>query len=232
MKKIWQYAPQLTDLDFAIAKFAHGAKVAFCERFSDEFRKGGEVDSLTDEERQKLFFSSTNDRNEGGLGTWRNETRRRPAETLHKFTSSFTAQQNDTEKFVKSKQTSDEDQRYLRQVARQRDASKLQKTLKIAQMEADEEKVEETRRKEGLRAEKRRDQAAVIAETGNHLVLADAEIDTLTVAELNKQLDWHREEDQKVVANGGTLDDGKVPLKSHMKNKAERVAELKKAVNR
>ena len=232
MKKVWQYVPKLTDLDFAIAKFAHGAKIAFCERFSDEFRKGGEVDSLTDEERQKLFFSSTNDQNEGGLGTWRNETRRRPAETLHKFTSSFTAQQNDTEEFVKGKQTSDEDQQYLRQVARQRDASKLQKTLKIAQMKADEEKVEETRRKEGLREERRRDQAAVIAETGNHLVLADSEIDTLTVAKLNKQLDWHREEDQKVVANGGALDDGKVPLKSHMKNKAERVAELKKAVNR
>ena len=49
---------------------------------------------------------------------------------------------------------------------------------------------------------------------------------------MNKQLDWHHEEDQKVIANGGALDDGKIPLKSHMKNKAERVAELKKAVNR
>jgi len=82
-----------------------------------------------------------------------------------------------------------------------------------------------------LRKERRRDQAAIIAKTGNHLVLADAEINTLTVAKLNKQLDWHCEEDQKVIANGGALDDGKVPLKSHMKNKAERVAELKKAVN-
>jgi len=120
--------PKLTNLDFAIAKFAHGAKIAFCKHFSDEFRKGGKVDSLTDEEWQKLFFLSTNDQNEGGLGTWRNETRRRLAETLHKFTSSFTAQQNDTEEFVKGKQTSDEDQQYLQQVACQRDASKLQKT--------------------------------------------------------------------------------------------------------
>jgi len=75
-------AAQLPDLDSAICitVFARGARPreTFINRFSDESKEGGEIDQLTEDERDEL-------RNEGGLAAraWSGE---RPSETLHKFT--------------------------------------------------------------------------------------------------------------------------------------------------
>ncbi|GLB33217.1 hypothetical protein LshimejAT787_0101020 [Lyophyllum shimeji] len=64
-------------------------------------------------------------------------------------------------------------------------------------------------------------------ETGKQLVLDKTLIDTLKVADLNRQLDWHRDNEK----NFPDLE-AKVPLKTHMSIKADRVDELKKAVDR
>lgn len=93
-------APDLPNLDKAVAAFVNGAKTTFSERFSDEFKAGGDIDTLTDAERSVLYFASTNDVNEGGLGRWRLGQRRRPAETVHKFNAAFTSGQNKTEEFI------------------------------------------------------------------------------------------------------------------------------------
>jgi hypothetical protein len=74
-------------------------------------------------------------------------------------------------------------------------------------------------------------------ETVEKLVLTTVEIDGLKNDELNLQLDCHREIEKRRLA----VDTGKdsaentaerVPLKSHMKAKLNRVCELKKAITR
>jgi hypothetical protein len=63
--------PQLPDLDHAVIAFLQGARKTFVERFSDEFKDGGDIDKMTKSDLKTLYFSSTNDANEGGLGSWR-----------------------------------------------------------------------------------------------------------------------------------------------------------------
>lgn len=79
-------APQLPDLDKAVIAFARCARETFVNRFSDEFKEGGGIDQLTENERDELYFSSTNDLDEGGLGSWRRGQTRRPLETYTSLT--------------------------------------------------------------------------------------------------------------------------------------------------
>ncbi|KDR65765.1 hypothetical protein GALMADRAFT_81499 [Galerina marginata CBS 339.88] len=236
MTAIWEIAPELPNLKKAIIAFVKGARETFVGRFSEEFKDGGDIDKLTQAERDTLFFSSTNDINEGNLGSWRLGQRRRPAETLHKFNAAFVAGQNNTEQFISNKLTENADHLYMRQEARKRDESGLQKQMKAAQIQADNEKVTENVVKETRRQEKRDERAAILVETGKKLYLTNADIDELDNAELNRQLDFHREEERKLQVPKPVMDEPetveRVPLKSHMKKKPERVLQLKKAVQR
>lgn len=227
MKAVHLLKPNLPDLDRAIAVFAKGALKTFSERFSDEFLEGGDIDKLSSEEKGELFFASTNDENEGALGSWRLGQRRRPSETIHKFNASFVTRRNDTKTFHREKLNTEEDEAYLRKSAREKDEQGLQNQIKEAQMNADAEKVAENHQKEFVRTEKRVKKAADITETGKKLILDNAGIEGLDVKNLNRQLDWHRENEKKVP----DLSE-RVPLKSHMKIKADRAKELKKAVVR
>lgn len=228
--------PQLTDLNEAVTAFVKGARDTFIERFSDEFKEGGGIDQLTESELNTLYFSSTNDLNEGGLGSWRRGQERRPAETLQKFNSSFITRRNNTETFMSNKLTEEADEIYLIRTARKRDGSKNQKTLKAAQMKADEDKITENRRKEAQNKQKREKQATIHIQTVGMLALTDAEIDGLKNEQLIVQLECHREiEKLRLEVDSGNHDNTtseKIPLKTHMKNKADRASELKKAVSR
>jgi len=64
------FVPGLPDINHGVTVFATGTRTTFVERFSDEFKKGGGIDTLTETEHNKLYFSSTNNANEGGLGSW------------------------------------------------------------------------------------------------------------------------------------------------------------------
>jgi len=225
-------APKLPDLHDAIAAFVQGAHETFVERFSDEFKPGSGIDNLTEAERDELYFSSTNDANEGGLGSWRRGQARRPSETLHKFNASYLAAQNHTEKFMSFKLTEEEDELYLMRTARKRDASGLQKNLKLSQIRADQEKAAQNKQKEVIRGERQDKKTAELLETAQHLVLNNSGIDKLYNDDLNRHLDFHREFEQRFPKPDSSLAAEKVPLKSHMKAKADRVSELKKAVAR
>jgi len=122
-----------------------------------------------------------------------------------------------------------DDQTHLRRTARLRDKSKLQRQSKVAQMNADGKKVAENRAKETKHQEQRHARSDEVAETSKNLVLEDIAIDKLTVSQLNRQLDYHRDNEKKAGAGG---EGEKVPLKTKMGNKAVRIMELKKAVAR
>jgi hypothetical protein len=228
MKTVRSHLHQLPHLHRAVSAFLDGSHYTFSERFSDEFIEGGDIDRLSEEDRSKLFFASTNDINEGALGSWRLGQRQRPSETIHKFNASFTTRQNDTESFHQEKLNREEDEAYLRGKAREKDAQKLQQQVKEAQMKADAEKVSENHLKEVARTDKRTKDAAKITETGQKLALDSSEIDSLKLPELNRQLDWHRENEKKMPY---LADLDRVPLrKKDLGNKSDRVARLKKAV--
>jgi len=224
------FATQLPNLENTIVAFVQGARDTFVNGFLMNSKGGGDIYKMTQAEQDTLFFASTNDINEGALGSWWLGQWRRPAETLHKFNASFTSACNNTEAFMKYKLTEDVDQTYLRQNAQVHNESGLQRQMKSTQMKADEEKVKENPRKETVRQEKQDTWAATILEMGKNLVLSDAEIDGLSVENLNRQLDFHREEEKKLSTFGSNVH--KVPLKSHMKNRGERISELKKAIAR
>lgn len=232
MKMIHSQLHIIPHLETAIKAFMRGAWKTFAERFSDEFLEGGDIDKLSLEERERLFFPSTNDVNEGALGSWRLGQRRRPRETIHKFTAAFTSRQNSTEDFHQQLLNTEEDEAYLRKQARVRDTQKLQKQVKETQMKADAEKVLENHQKDLVRKEKRTKAAANITATGRHLVLDDAAIERLKLPEINRQLDWHRDNEIRKQEVLDLPENVRVPLKTHMGNKPDRVLILKKAVVR
>jgi hypothetical protein len=70
MKTVHLQSSNLPHLEKAISAFARGALETFSKRFSDKFLKGGDIDKLFTEQKEELFFPSTNDVNEGALGSW------------------------------------------------------------------------------------------------------------------------------------------------------------------
>ncbi|KAF9552336.1 hypothetical protein CPC08DRAFT_698685 [Agrocybe pediades] len=242
VRSIQKLAPDLPLLKKAIVAFVDGAQRTFVERFSEEFKPGGDIDKLTDSERAELFFSSTNDANEGGLGSWRLAQRLRPAETLHKFNASFISSKNDTEGFIKAVLTEPADMLHLRRTARYRDAKGIQKELKAEQIRADKQKVAANAERAARKHAKDVEERNRLEETSHNVVVEDMEIERLDNRELNRQLDYHRSEEKKSLMDVAASDHepdganssghGRVPLKSKMTNKAQRILELKKAVAR
>ena len=153
-----------------------------------------------------------------------------------KFNASFMASRNETEGFIKHKLAGEGDQVYLMRTARKRDASGHQKVLKVAQIQADEERIIQNRRKETERGEKQQRVASALIGAIKNLALTDIEIDNLKGDVLILELECHREiEKQRLAGDSGNSNSEtteKIPLKSHMKNKAQRVPELRKAVAR
>ncbi|PPR05958.1 hypothetical protein CVT24_004664 [Panaeolus cyanescens] len=112
--------------------------------------------------------------------------------------------------------------------ARNRDASKLQKKRKQAQMEADNARVVDNRAKEAEKERKKASEAAILKSTGENLALTKEAIVALTKYELNCQLDFHRNAEKNL-----PMDDSlRIPLKSHMTNNTTRQDCLEKAVLR
>jgi len=227
--------PEVPDINHGVTAFARGAKTTFVERFSDEFKPGSGIDVLTPEERDELYFSSTNDANEGGLGSWRRGQARRPAETLHKFNAHFISARNHTAAFMSAKLTEEGDQLYLMHTARKRDASGKQKQIKETQMRADEEKAGGTRERRAKMVERATTKASTIRATVKKLEFDSAVIDAMKKDPLNEQLDCFRELETKLsVPQGIDTGDaiGTTPLKSHMTKNEVRKTELKKSVVR
>ncbi|KAJ7257450.1 hypothetical protein C8J57DRAFT_967493, partial [Mycena rebaudengoi] len=69
--------------------------------FTPEFHVGGTFDRLTPEQRGNLWIPSTNDHNEGKLGSYRDHMKDKPNSTAHSFSSRARLQTNNTEAFIK-----------------------------------------------------------------------------------------------------------------------------------
>lgn len=122
----------------------------------------------------------------------------------------------------------------------------IKNQLKQHKFVLDEDKIVENRKKEEQRGERGEKQASVLLEVVKSLALTGAEMNSLKSEQLVLQLECHREIDKRRQltydsSNRGKNDGGDssmitvetgIPLKSHMKNKSQRIPELGKALTR
>ncbi|KAJ1303024.1 hypothetical protein OPQ81_011225 [Rhizoctonia solani] len=181
--------------------------VAFCQgalntwaRFTDDIAPSGPIALLTSDQCKKAFMPTTNDANEGALGTWRVWARRYPSLALHKFNAIAMNRANGTEAYIEKNFTLKQN-KWIWVEARQIDSSKLEHTQKTqivtAQIEA-ATKNEEARAEQAERQNKCDEYVA-----GIQLVLDSAVIQTMVGKELDDQLKVYKK--TVVLSSGQTF---------------------------
>jgi hypothetical protein len=159
-------------------------------RFTNEFAEGGDIANLTESQHNNLFLASTNNMNEGGLGQMWVGKRHQPNEMLHKFNATFKSKINGTRAFIKTHLLSHEDYVNLQKTVWAK-TGKIKKDLKWRQIEADAAKVALACQNCQATLKKKQKKKAEVKDTSQHLVLDEEEINKLTIAQLDKQLDFH-----------------------------------------
>ena len=146
VKAILKMSPDLPHLSDVLVTFFKGA-LSTWKRFTTEFTPGGLIDEATDLQKDLAWMPPTNDLNEGLLGSYRVFMRSSPRATLHYFNAQALYQRNNTQAFV-AKNFSDEDDKYVRQKAREIDASGLEKKRHQQLIEHHQQQVEQRRQKD------------------------------------------------------------------------------------
>jgi hypothetical protein len=118
VKKLMSSLPHLQAITMA---FFRGA-LATWVRFSSEFAPGGMIDQCSATEKQLAWMPSTNDANEGALGSYRVAVRGKPSLALHQYNSLAMYRRNNTQDFMDAVLT-DEDHAFIMREARRVDAS-------------------------------------------------------------------------------------------------------------
>ncbi|GJE89766.1 hypothetical protein PsYK624_058730 [Phanerochaete sordida] len=214
-----ELAPTMPHLQPLLVAFFKGA-LATWERFCGEFAPGGIIDTSTAQERHRAWMQPCNDACEGILGTYRRFYEAKPSTSEHQFNALMTYQRNGTEDFAKHMLADDANQQFLRREARRIDGSGLERLRKSKLAEVEQATVAEKRAKERAKAEKLAAKLAKLAQLD--LIVDEARLRAMNVKELDAQLDKHR----------SFKEDTAIPLKSHLKNKGQKLAELLQAVAR
>jgi hypothetical protein len=210
-------APSLPHLKPVLVAFFEGALMTW-KRFTAEFQEGGLIDQASADEKEQAWMPPTNDVNEGALGALRSYLRKKPNTTMHYYNALAMFKFNRTGVFAHHIFVS-EDHAYIRQEARRRDNSHLEKARKAAIMASKEKQVTEKRVKVAMRDQKRAQEEARLM--GIELITELEYVTTdMTVAQLRDQLEAYR-----------CLVDG-IPLKSHLKIKAVMIDALKDAIQK
>ncbi|KAH9949428.1 hypothetical protein B0H21DRAFT_820030 [Amylocystis lapponica] len=213
-------APRLPYLKPITVAFFRGALETW-ERFTAEFSPGGLIDLASASKRESAWMPSTNDANEGALGSYRLHARRSPKGSGHLYNAQAMVARNNTEAFITEKFTAEEDHTFLRVQARLIDSSKLELQRRQAQIDFNQRVVDLKRTKDEDKRQKDAAFAEKIAELT--IVLDPRGMDGLTVAELKLQLEWHR-------TVWDTEKPKKIPLKSQLKVKLSMRTALGEAV--
>ena len=181
-------ASELPDLKNAISDIFSGCASGW-RHFTEEFEPGGSFDSLTPEQRSRIFIPATNDANEGGLGSWRVWLRYHPNSTAASFSNKARLERNNTERFIE-KHCNDDDQRHVMRVVRTEGASGENARFKKHLLEAQRKRVRDTRKKLEDAARKKREEIQRLTAVG--LELDRTKIANMKVAQLRDQLKIHR----------------------------------------
>ena len=197
--------------------FLHGALKTFT-RFTSEFGAGSVIAGTTPTQRDLARMETTNDANEGALGTLRVTFRRAPRMSLAQFNARLKYKKNNTKIYMK-KFLGKSARQYLRRKARVIDASSAEKKRRLAQAKYDQQ-LAQRHRVDDERKRKKRDAAAVrLAAVVPRLT--EVELASMRVSDIDLQLRWHRQFDEKVPR-----------AKEMPKKKEDKLRELRHAVER
>ncbi|KAF8156818.1 hypothetical protein B0H34DRAFT_617022, partial [Crassisporium funariophilum] len=174
---------ELPDLEMSISAMFAGCAKGW-QQFTKEFAPGGPIDSLTPEQRRRMFIPATNDHNEGGLGSTRIYTRSHPNGTAAGFSNKARCERNNTENFILSACTPDDQQYVMREVRRQGASGEHGKFRKDL-FETQQKKAIDTRKKQADLEAKRREEFLRLTAVG--LVVDRSRICKMTVGELKDQ---------------------------------------------
>ena len=177
-------APDLPDLEAAISDIFSGGADGW-RQFTQEFIPGGPFDSLTTEQRSRLFIPATNDANEGALGSWRVWRRYHPSSTAAGFSNKTRLERNNTEHFIE-KHCNEEDQKYVMRAVRVQSASGENARFRQHLIEAQRKRMLATRQKQETVERKRREEIERLTKVG--LVVDRNVIEKMTVKQLDDQL--------------------------------------------
>ncbi|KAL4253813.1 hypothetical protein ABKN59_003013 [Abortiporus biennis] len=164
-----------------------------------EFAPGGLIDLASATDREAAWMPSTNDANEGALGSYRLYTWSNPGALVELYNANAMYRRNHTEEFMLAK-FDDEDYKYLRVKARILDQSGLEKIRRIEQAEFDQRLSDMKHKKEEDKKKKLEDKQCHLDEVQKRLVL-DPEsplINTMKRPELVEQLDCLRRWDASI----------------------------------
>ncbi|KAJ7054321.1 hypothetical protein C8F01DRAFT_1259601 [Mycena amicta] len=176
--------PELPHLKSMVSALFRGCARGWCQ-FTQEFLRGGPIDTLPELSRALVVPEATNCKNEGGLGAWRVACKARPNISTANFSAREQFKRNGTEAWIDTF-AQDDDHRYVMQLARERDASGENARMRKEIAEAIMRKAEETRARKAALAEDRRLELAQLATVG--LVLDEAKVGKMIVKELRDQL--------------------------------------------
>lgn len=158
--------------------------------FTPEFHVGGTFDRLTPEQRAILHIPTTNDRNEGMLGSFTTHLQYHPNSTAHSFSNQTRTERNNTEAFIK-KCCDDVVEKYVMREVRKDGASGKRAKFRRALVTLQREKAQKAlKRRENL-AVKKKLKASRLAATA--LVLDAVKINAMTSAQLKDQLAVYRD---------------------------------------
>ncbi|KAK6984276.1 hypothetical protein R3P38DRAFT_2383495, partial [Favolaschia claudopus] len=181
-------APGLPDLSRMITAMFNGAAVTWI-RFTPEFRIGGPIDSIPLEILLKLYIPSTNDHNEGPLGSARVHVRYHPNSNPASFSALERYRRNNTEAFAIKNITAEDLLHVMREV-RKEDANGEGAAFRKAVVEELERKARVHREKVRVAAEKKEAKEANLRVIG---VEHDrAKIRAMTVPHLKAQYDVYK----------------------------------------
>ena len=133
-------------------------------RFTSEFAPGGLIDAATTEERDLAWMPSTNDENEGALGSFRKLIRQQPQLTMQAYNGLTMFFRNNTQLFMEAKFTTEEDYKFLHKLTRETGSGKQAwRKAGVDYHDDKQHRLEEKRKKKQEQAQKNAERIAGIA---------------------------------------------------------------------
>ncbi|KDQ05506.1 hypothetical protein BOTBODRAFT_93103, partial [Botryobasidium botryosum FD-172 SS1] len=187
---IARLAPTLPHLEAVFVAFCEGAQETW-GRFTEEYEEGGAIASASPSQRELAFMMPTNDHNEGALGSMRVFSRRAPSMTIDQHNARAVYRKNNTAAFIRAC-LGKEDRKYLKRMARERDASKRpakRRKIQVAfNIQTQKSRNEAAAARRAAAAKKRLKFAQMKPRTD----IQDIQNNPGQNKPLMKQLDWHR----------------------------------------
>jgi len=145
VEKINKLAPNFPHLKPALSAFFKGAQETW-KRFTSEYAPGGLIDEATEEEKDRAWMPTTNDVNEGALGSFRVMMRRQPQLTLLQYNARAMFSRNNTAEFMEEK-FSDNTHQYIRELAHEKPTKEKERKAVIVQHTEEKIEVKETKKR-------------------------------------------------------------------------------------